>query len=57
MKFILINLLPLGQARDLVNRMKTSDKIDYQNDWKLVNIFFGGNDACQYCLNHVKYIF
>jgi len=23
--------------------------VDIQNDWKLINIFIGVNDACEYC--------
>uniref|UniRef100_A0A0N5BH65 Lipase_GDSL domain-containing protein n=1 Tax=Strongyloides papillosus TaxID=174720 RepID=A0A0N5BH65_STREA len=42
----------LGQARDLVHKIKShSDIIDNENDWKLLNIFIGGNDACHFC-NH-----
>ncbi|TKR59958.1 hypothetical protein L596_029561 [Steinernema carpocapsae] len=38
-----------GQAKDLVQKIKTHPEIDVQNDWKLVNIFIGGNDICAYC--------
>jgi len=37
------------QARELVKRMKESKDFDYQNDWKLVTLFIGGNDLCDYC--------
>ncbi|CAJ0577308.1 unnamed protein product, partial [Mesorhabditis spiculigera] len=38
------------QAKDLVARMKAhSDVIDMANDWKLLNIFIGGNDICGLC--------
>jgi len=37
------------QARELVSRMQTHAEVDFQNDWKLVNIFIGGNDICAYC--------
>ena len=37
------------QARQLVKRLKESKDIDYQNDWKLVTLFIGGNDICDYC--------
>mgnify|MGYP002790766067 FL=1 len=39
----------LQQAKDLVNRMKTSDNIDFENSWKLITIFVGGNDLCHSC--------
>lgn len=28
--------------------------VDFQNDWKLVTLFIGGNDLCQYCNNRVS---
>ncbi|KAK0428007.1 hypothetical protein QR680_010540 [Steinernema hermaphroditum] len=37
------------QAKDLVDKMKSHHEVDVQNDWKLVNIFIGGNDICGYC--------
>ena len=40
--------LPL-QAVDLVNRIRSNATVDFENDWKLVTIFYGGNDACDYC--------
>jgi lysophospholipase L1-like esterase len=39
----------LGQARDLVQKMRTHPEVNVQNDWKLVSIFIGGNDVCAYC--------
>uniref|UniRef100_A0AAF5DKC0 Ig-like domain-containing protein n=1 Tax=Strongyloides stercoralis TaxID=6248 RepID=A0AAF5DKC0_STRER len=42
----------LGQARDLVHKLKSHPNIiDMKEDWKLLNIFIGGNDACHFC-NH-----
>ncbi|XP_078398995.1 phospholipase B1, membrane-associated [Cetorhinus maximus] len=29
--------------------MKNHSKIDFQNDWKIINLFIGGNDICNYC--------
>ena len=37
------------QARELVSRMKKSKEFNYQTDWKLINLFIGGNDLCDYC--------
>jgi len=37
-----------AQARDLVNRLNNSD-IDFKNDWKMVTLFIGGNNLCDYC--------
>nr|XP_019590876.1 PREDICTED: phospholipase B1, membrane-associated isoform X2 [Rhinolophus sinicus] len=39
------------QARDLVDRMKNSPKIDLEKDWKLITLFIGSNDLCHYCEN------
>jgi phospholipase B1 len=37
------------QARELVHRLQTHSEVDFQNDWKFVSIFIGGNDMCGYC--------
>ena len=41
------NDMPIQAAR-LVQRFKDDKVIDFQNDWKLVTIFIGGNDLCRY---------
>lgn len=38
-----------GQARNLVEKMKADSSIDFENDWKLVTIWIGGNDLCAIC--------
>ncbi|XP_028251819.1 phospholipase B1, membrane-associated-like [Parambassis ranga] len=38
-----------GQVRRLIDTMKNDSTVDFQNDWKLVTLFIGGNDLCQYC--------
>ncbi|XP_041827298.1 phospholipase B1, membrane-associated isoform X2 [Melanotaenia boesemani] len=38
-----------GQIRHLIDTMKNDMTVDFQNDWKLVTLFIGGNDLCQYC--------
>uniref|UniRef100_A0A183F5S0 Phospholipase B1, membrane-associated n=1 Tax=Heligmosomoides polygyrus TaxID=6339 RepID=A0A183F5S0_HELPZ len=41
-----------GQARTLVSLLHShSESVDYDNDWKLLNIFIGGNDMCSFCLD------
>ena len=43
------------QAQDLINRLKDPNfKIDYNGDWKLITLFIGGNDLCDYCHNTVN---
>ncbi|XP_053162282.1 phospholipase B1, membrane-associated isoform X2 [Hemicordylus capensis] len=44
-----------AQARELVDLMKSSSDINYEEDWKLVTILIGGNDLCQYCLDKETY--
>jgi len=39
----------VGQARDLVHKMQIHSEVNIQQDWKLINIFIGGNDICAYC--------
>ncbi|XP_037652315.1 phospholipase B1, membrane-associated [Sebastes umbrosus] len=38
-----------GQVRRLIDTMKNASTVDFENDWKLVTLFIGGNDLCQYC--------
>ncbi|POI35882.1 hypothetical protein CIB84_000366, partial [Bambusicola thoracicus] len=42
------------QARKLVELMRSSSKINFKEDWKLITIFIGGNDLCQYCLDKAE---
>ncbi|XP_031165581.1 phospholipase B1, membrane-associated isoform X2 [Sander lucioperca] len=37
------------QVRRLIDTMKNNSAVDFENDWKLVTLFIGGNDLCQYC--------
>ncbi|XP_054653229.1 phospholipase B1, membrane-associated isoform X5 [Dunckerocampus dactyliophorus] len=37
------------QVRRLIDKMKNDTTVDFENDWKLVTLFIGGNDLCQYC--------
>lgn len=37
------------QAHAIINAMKDDPNIDFENDWKLVTIFIGGNDLCGWC--------
>ncbi|CAJ0963176.1 unnamed protein product, partial [Mesorhabditis belari] len=43
-----------GQAESLITKMKNHPDIDFQNDWKLINLFIGGNDICAYCQDKIK---
>ncbi|GMT15672.1 hypothetical protein PFISCL1PPCAC_6969, partial [Pristionchus fissidentatus] len=39
----------VGQANDLVRRIKEHPDVEIINKWKLVHIFIGGNDLCAWC--------
>ncbi|KAM4785562.1 phospholipase B1, membrane-associated isoform 2-T2 [Cyanocitta cristata] len=43
------------QVRKLVDLMKNDSRINFQNDWKLITLFIGGNDLCEHCENPVHY--
>ena len=36
-----------GQAVNLVKTIRESDRVDFENSWKLVTFFIGGNDLCK----------
>jgi hypothetical protein len=44
------------QAISVVRNIKNSNKVDYQNSWKLITFFVGGNDLCKSCKD-VGYFF
>merc|ERR1711916_28698 len=37
------------QAQTLVDKMKADTSIDYENDWKVITLWIGGNDLCAVC--------
>ncbi|XP_037384194.1 phospholipase B1, membrane-associated isoform X3 [Talpa occidentalis] len=39
----------MAQARQLVTRLRNDKDIDFQQDWKIITIFIGGNDLCAFC--------
>lgn len=43
------------QAELLVARMEADSKVDMQNHWKVITIFIGGNDLCDFCLDRSKF--
>ncbi|XP_072543548.1 phospholipase B1, membrane-associated-like [Salminus brasiliensis] len=50
-----------GQVRDLIEALRNNTSVNFEQDWKLVTLFIGGNDLCQYCkdrdsLSPKKYI-
>ncbi|XP_008639968.2 PREDICTED: phospholipase B1, membrane-associated isoform X2 [Corvus brachyrhynchos] len=43
------------QVRKLVDLMKNDSRINFQNDWKLITLFIGGNDLCKHCEDPVHH--
>ena len=43
------------QAEWLIQKMKADTSIDFEDDWKVVTIFIGGNDLCAWCRNTEYY--
>ncbi|VDO55551.1 unnamed protein product [Haemonchus placei] len=44
-----------GQARTLVSLLHAHpESVNFENDWKLLNIFIGGNDMCSFCKDRVS---
>ncbi|XP_064780997.1 phospholipase B1, membrane-associated-like [Oncorhynchus masou masou] len=43
------------QVRALVARMKNDSSVNFQDDWKVITLFIGGNDMCEYCYNSLFY--
>ncbi|PIK37687.1 putative phospholipase B1, membrane-associated [Apostichopus japonicus] len=37
------------QARAIITKMQEDKSVDFENDWKVVTIFIGGNDLCAWC--------
>ncbi|MBN3304857.1 PLB1 Phospholipase, partial [Amia calva] len=44
-----------GQVHTLVKLMKQDQRVDFQRDWKLVTVFIGGNDLCDYCTDSIYF--
>ncbi|NXG52687.1 PLB1 Phospholipase, partial [Psilopogon haemacephalus] len=44
-----------AQAHKLMELMRSSSEINFKEDWKLITVFIGGNDLCQYCLDKETY--
>ncbi|KAJ6666858.1 hypothetical protein lerEdw1_018860 [Lerista edwardsae] len=44
-----------SQARRLIDLMKTDSTINFQEDWKLITLFIGGNDLCNHCEDPVRW--
>jgi phospholipase B1 len=42
-----------AQAVELVRRIKADKNLNFENDWKVVTFFVGGNDLCKFCKDEV----
>ncbi|GFS18649.1 phospholipase B1, membrane-associated [Elysia marginata] len=45
----------LNQTIALVDAIKADKHIDFENDWKVVTVFIGGNDICAICDDYNYY--
>ncbi|KAK7903960.1 hypothetical protein WMY93_016567 [Mugilogobius chulae] len=43
----------VAQVRVVVEKMKTDPRIDFHNDWKVITMFVGGNDICDFCTDSI----
>lgn len=45
-----------AQAQELVRILHDVNfyGVDYQNEWKVITVFIGGNDLCEYCHESVS---
>ncbi|XP_070578243.1 phospholipase B1, membrane-associated-like [Ptychodera flava] len=43
------------QARMMIDRMKADKKVDFNNDWKMVTLFVGSNDLCDWVKHQDKF--
>ncbi|XP_057612006.1 phospholipase B1, membrane-associated-like [Chionomys nivalis] len=37
------------QAKELVRHLKENPQLDFENDWKLINVFFSNTSQCHLC--------
>ncbi|XP_055478031.1 phospholipase B1, membrane-associated [Psammomys obesus] len=44
-----------AQAQKLVSLMKADKTINFQEDWKIITVFIGGNDLCSSCNNQLHF--
>ena len=47
----------VSQAEEVMLLMLENPEIDYYNDWKMITLFVGGNDLCQFCTPGLQVIF
>ncbi|XP_036290785.1 phospholipase B1, membrane-associated [Pipistrellus kuhlii] len=44
-----------AQARRLVGLMKNDTRVNFEEDWKIITVFIGGNDLCDHCNDLARY--
>ena len=42
------------QGEELVQRIKMDSTVNFMLDWKMVTLFIGQNDICDYCKHPVS---
>ena len=38
-----------GQAQNLVNKLRADSNINFEQEWKMITLFIGGNNLCAFC--------
>lgn len=39
------------EVHELIGELKNPEKYDWENDWKMLTMFIGGNNLCQFCVD------
>ena len=39
------------EVQELIHKLKTDPKYDWEKDWKMLTLFIGGNNLCQFCVD------
>jgi len=45
----------IEQADVLIHKLKTDPNVNFEEDWKVVTVFIGGNDLCAWCHDKTQY--
>jgi len=43
------------QADILISRLQSDPNVNFEEDWKVITVFIGGNDLCHYCEDKAEY--
>ncbi|KAF7690291.1 phospholipase B1, membrane-associated-like [Silurus meridionalis] len=46
----------IDQVNRLIQALKSSEHVDFKMDWKLITVFVGVSDLCQYCMDQNNFL-